>query len=74
VLTVKPGYVDTPLYWKNPAGKIGKIAIISADKAAADIWRAVRKGKQQMYTPWWWRYLMFAIIHTPSFIFRRLSF
>lgn len=69
VLTVKPGFVDTALMVDAPM----KFGMISTEKAADDIWRAMRRGKQTIYTPWWWRYIMLAIIHTPSFIFRRLS-
>ena len=33
-----------------------------------------RKRKQLIYTPARWRWIMLAIRHTPSFIFRKLSF
>jgi short-subunit dehydrogenase len=70
VLTVKPGFVDT----ENLKASKTTFGVISPEKAAADIYKAMRKRKQTIYTPWWWRYLMLAIRHTPSFIFRRLSF
>ncbi|MDH5506866.1 MAG: SDR family NAD(P)-dependent oxidoreductase [Anaerolineae bacterium] len=71
VLTVKPGFVESELMRKNAKMVFG---VISPEKAAKDIWRAMRKRKQQLYTPGWWRWLMLGIQHTPSFIFRRLSF
>ena len=41
---------------------------------ADDIYKAMQKRKQMIYTPFFWRYIMFIIQHIPSFIFRRLSF
>ena len=64
VLTVKPGFVKTAM---SPKG-------IPPARAAAHIWRAMKRRRQLIYTPWFWRYIMLAISHTPSFIFRRLSF
>ena len=71
VLTVKPGFVQTKIFEENAGMSFG---VITPDKAAKDIWRAIRKRKQVIYTPGWWRWMMLAIRHTPSFIFRRLSF
>lgn len=64
VLTVKPGFVETAL---SPKG-------IPPEKAAADIWRAMKRRRQLIYTPFFWRYIMLIIKYIPSFIFRRLSF
>jgi short-subunit dehydrogenase len=71
VLTVKPGFVQTEMV---RAAQGPTPFMISAEKAAEDIWNAMRKRKQNIYTPWIWRWIMLAIRHTPSFIFRRLSF
>ncbi len=70
VLTVKPGFVQTELL-KNAPTTFG---VISPEKLANDIWRAIRKRRQVIYAPKWWRLIMLIIRHTPSFIFRRLSF
>ena len=70
VLTVRPGFVDTDVL---KASKI-TFGVISPERAAAGVWRAMRKGNQVVYLPWWWRWLMLAIRFTPSVIFRRLSF
>ncbi len=69
VLTVKPGLVATELN----QGKKRSFLTIPAEKAARDIARAIKKKKQVIYTPWFWRLIMLGIQHTPSFIFRRLS-
>ena len=71
VLTVKPGFVDTPML--QAAGG-GAFWVISPEQAAADIAKAIRKRKQVIYTPARWRWLMLTIQHIPSFIFRRLTF
>ena len=71
VLTVKPGFVDTPML--QNAGGAG-FWVIPPEQAAADIARAIRRKRQVIYTPARWRWLMLTIQHIPSFIFRRLSF
>lgn len=70
VLTVKPGFVDTILM----VGGKTTLGMISTEKAVKDIYKAIRGRKQYMYTPWWWRWVMLGIRHTPSVIFRRLTF
>jgi short-subunit dehydrogenase len=69
VLTVKPGFVDTPML-KN-ADKT--LWVISPEQAADDIWRAIRGRKQTIFTPARWRWVALALRHVPSVIFRRLS-
>ena len=70
VLTVKPGFVQTDMI-KN-AKKL--FWVISADKAADDIYKAMQKRKQELYTPARWRWMMLIIRNIPSFIFRKLTF
>ena len=70
VLTVKPGFVDTPMLQKAGGGAFW---VIPPERAAADIAKAMRRRKQVIYTPARWRWVMLAIQHIPSFIFRRLS-
>ncbi len=69
VLTVKPGYVQTEML--RAASKV--YFPISADRAAEDIVKAMKKRKQEIYTPWFWRYIMWVIRNIPSPIFRRLT-
>ncbi len=71
VLTVKPGFVSTEMV---KAAQGGTPFMISPEKAAGDIYKAMQKRKQVVYTAPIWRFIMMAIQHTPSFIFRRLSF
>lgn len=71
VLTVKPGFVQTAML---KAAQGPTPFAIPPEKAAEDIWRAMKKRRQTIYTPSFWRWIMLAIQLTPSFIFRRLSF
>jgi short-subunit dehydrogenase len=67
----KPGFVKTEML---KAAQGGTPFVISPEKAAEDIWNAMRKRKQVIYTPSLWRWIMLAIQLTPSFIFRKLTF
>ena len=71
VLTVKPGFVQTSML---QAAQGPTPFAITPEKAAEDIWKAMQKRKQVIYTASIWRWIMLAIQHTPSVIFRRLSF
>ena len=71
VLTVKPGFVRTDML---KAAQGATPFTIPTEKAVEDIWNAIKKRKQVIYTAPIWRWIMLVIQHTPSFIFRRLSF
>ena len=71
VLTVKPGFLKTEML---KAAQGPTPFAIDPEKAAKDILKAMQKRKQLIYTASIWRWIMLAIQHTPSFIFRRLSF
>lgn len=70
VLTVKPGFVDTDML----AGAKGTFWVISAEQAARDICNAIRKHKQDVYTPARWRWVMLIIRNIPSNLFRKMVF
>ncbi len=70
VITVKPGFVQTDML--KVAQKV--MFPITVDKAADDIWQAIRARKQQIYTPWFWSWIMLVIRNIPSILFRRMSF
>ena len=71
VLTVKPGFVETEMVKAAQGPTPFKI---KPEQAVEDIWKAMKQRKQVIYTPSIWRWIMLAIQHTPSFIFRKLSF
>lgn len=68
VVTIKPGFVDTPMTADFKKGALWA----SADKVAADIDKAIEKGASVLYTPWFWRYIMVVIKCIPEFIFKKL--
>lgn len=71
VLTVKPGFMKTEMLKAAPGPTP---FAIEPSQAADHIVKAMKKRKQVIYTAPIWRWIMLAIQHTPSFIFRKLSF
>lgn len=69
VVTVKPGFVDTAMTWGLP----GLFLVAKPEKVADDMWKAVRRGRSMIYTPWFWRYIMLIIRMIPDFIFKRMK-
>ena len=69
VLTVKPGFVDTPM----TKGVNGLPLVATPDRVAEDILRAYSKGRDVIYTPWFWRWILLFIRFIPERIFKRFS-
>ena len=69
VTTAKPGFVDTRLLENSPK----TFWVISADKAAELIFKAIRRNKQTTYVPGRWQFVGLTVRHIPSVIFRRLN-
>ena len=70
VVTVKPGFVDTPL----TAHIERKPMVISAGKAASLILAAARRGSSaSVFVPGQWWVVAMILRHLPSFVFRRLN-
>lgn len=69
VITIKPGFVDTPMTADNPKNFL----FASPDKVAADIYKAIINKKDIIYTPWYWRYIMLIIKLIPERIFKKLK-
>ena len=68
VLTVKPGFVDSPM-----TAHLKKGALWAAPaKVASDIATAVDRQKSVLYTPWFWRVIMLIIKLLPRFLLKRL--
>lgn len=67
VCTVKPGFVDTRMTFARDLkaaaepGAVGKSIV-----------RAICKGRDVVYVPWPWRYIMLIIRHIPELVFKRL--
>ena len=70
VLTIKPGFVDTPMtahiadkgaLWAKP-DRVGELIV-----------RAVARRKDVVYVPGFWRAIMAVITHIPEPIFKRMA-
>ncbi len=70
VLTVKPGFVDTPmtaafdkrgLLWATP------------EQIAGGIVQAMRARRDVVYLPWFWRWIMLVLRSIPERVFKRLK-
>ena len=68
VVTIKPGFVDTPMTAEVPKNFL----FASPERVGQDIHRAITRGTAVIYTPWFWRYVMLLIRLIPEPIFRRL--
>lgn len=69
VITIKPGFVDTPMTASFKKGALWA----KPDQVARDISRAIDKGATVVYTPGFWRMIMLIIQHIPEWIFVKIS-
>ncbi|NML30840.1 SDR family oxidoreductase [Paraburkholderia antibiotica] len=70
VLTIKPGFVDTPMTAGMP---LPGPLVATPERVANDIVRAVGRRKDSIYTPWFWSGIMLIIRSVPGFLFKRTS-
>lgn len=70
VLTIKPGFVDTPMTKGLP---LPQALVVPAEKVAADIVRAIEKKRDVLYTPWFWNWIMLIIRCIPDIAFKRID-
>jgi len=69
VLTVKPGFVDTPM----TAGVPKNFLFASPERVAAGIVSAMEHGRDVVYVPWFWRPIMALVRALPEPLFKRLK-
>jgi short-subunit dehydrogenase len=69
VLTIKPGFVDTPMTAAIPKGPLWA----SPDTVAQAIVRGMDGGRNTVYTPTFWWGIMAVIRAVPETIFKKLS-
>jgi decaprenylphospho-beta-D-erythro-pentofuranosid-2-ulose 2-reductase len=70
VITIKPGFVDTPMTAAFPKG--GPLWA-KPQQVAAGIVRAIDRSATVVYLPWFWWPIMLIIRSIPEKIFRRLK-
>jgi decaprenylphospho-beta-D-erythro-pentofuranosid-2-ulose 2-reductase len=68
VITVKPGFVDTPMTY----GRQGTFLVASPESVARGIYKAIERGQDVVYLPWFWRPIMFVVRIIPEGLFKRL--
>jgi len=69
VLTIKPGFVITPM-----TAEFKKGLLWAQPKPVADaIVNAIQKHKDVLYVPWFWRWIMVIIRAIPERVFKRMS-
>ena len=69
VLTVKPGFVDTPMTKDFTKGMMWSTPEVVAKK----IYQAINKKADLLYVPWYWQFIMRVIKIVPESLFKRLS-
>jgi len=69
VVTIKPGFVDTPMTADLPKGPLWA----SPDKIARGIYKSMSAGPEVVYLPEFWRLIMLIIKLLPEPLFKRLK-
>lgn len=69
VLTIKPGFVDTPMTRDFKKGLLW----VQPSVVARSIIQAIDTKKDVVYVPWFWRYIMLVIKLIPEQIFKTLG-
>lgn len=69
VVTIKPGFVDTPM-----TASLRKGLLFASPRAIGKgIYDAMNKGKDVVYLPWFWRPIMLVVKSVPERVFKRVS-
>ena len=69
VVTIKPGFVDTPM----TASKSKNFMFASSQTVGRGVYRAMVRGKDVVYLPWFWRWIMLMVRAIPEPIFKRMG-
>ena len=69
VVTIKPGFVDTPMTADVPKNPL----FAKPETVGRRIYDVMRRPKDTVYVPWIWRPIMNAIKAIPEWAFKSLS-
>ncbi len=69
VVTIKPGFVDTPMTASFKKGALWA----KPEQVAKGIVKAIEKRRDEVYLPSFWKWVMFIIRQIPESLFKRLS-
>ena len=70
VITVKPGFVDTPMTAEFKKGLLWA----TPDQVGKGIVKAIDKQKEVVYLPGFWQWIMLTINLLPRVLFKRINF
>ncbi len=70
VITVLPGFIKTKM---TEGLDLPPALTAEPAEAAADVYNAYKKGRNVVYTKWFWRIIMLIIKSIPEAIFKRLK-
>jgi decaprenylphospho-beta-D-erythro-pentofuranosid-2-ulose 2-reductase len=70
VLTIKPGLVDTPM---TQGLQMPKALVATPEKVASDIVFAINCKKNAIYTPKFWKPIMWVVKSIPNFMFKKMK-
>jgi len=69
ILTIKPGFVDTPMTKDFKKGFLW----VTPEVISKGIYKAIKKKKEVVYLPFFWLFIMLVIKSTPEKIFKHLK-
>ncbi|MCC6531350.1 MAG: SDR family oxidoreductase [Burkholderiales bacterium] len=69
LMTIKPGFVDTPM---TRHLDLPRALVVGPEHVAKDIVRGIERGKNTLYTPWFWAWIMPLLRGLPDSIFKRI--
>lgn len=70
VLTVLPGFINTKM---TESMNLPGLLTAHPDEVAEDIYKALRKNRDVLYTKWYWKWIMAVIKGIPEKIFKRMG-
>ncbi len=70
VTLIKPGFIDTRMTYGM---KLPPLPVISPKNIAREAMNAADRGKEEVYLPGFWRWIMLIIKLIPETIFKRMS-
>ena len=71
VLTILPGFIQTKM---TAQITIAKPLLATKQQSAKDIYKAIKKKRNIVYTPWFWRWIMIIVHYIPETLFKKMSF
>mgnify|MGYP001607894843 CR=1 FL=1 len=70
VVEVRPGFIDTPMTY----GNLPRVAFFvgTRETVARDVFSGILRKKKVVYTPFYWRYILFVLRNLPRVMYDRL--